>query len=73
MIKNWEKQLENDEKVGIFFVDPSKAFDTINHSLLLAKLKAHDFPNQALNYYKICFAADFREAQLTVLLVAEMR
>ena len=49
MIKNWKKQLENDEKVGIIFMDLSKAFDTINHSLLLAKLKVHGFSNQALS------------------------
>ena len=49
MIENWKKQLDNGEKVGVIFMDLSKAFDTINHSLLLAKLKAYGFSNQALS------------------------
>ena len=48
MIENWKKQLDNGEKVGVIFMDLSKAFDTINHSLLLSKLKAYGFSNQAL-------------------------
>ena len=50
MIENWKKQLDNGEKVGVIFMDLSKAFDTINHSLLLAKLKAYGFSNQVLSW-----------------------
>ena len=49
MIENWRKQLENGEKIGVNFTDLSKAFDTISHSLLLAKLNAYGFSNQALS------------------------
>ena len=48
MIENWKKQLDKGEKVGVIFMDLSNTFDTINHSLLLAKAKAYGFCNQAL-------------------------
>ena len=39
MIENKKKkQLDDSEKVGVIFMDLAKVFDTINCSLLLAKL-----------------------------------
>ena len=43
-----EKKLDNGEKVGVIFMDLSKAFDMINHSLLLAKLQSFCFSDQVL-------------------------
>ena len=43
MIETWKKHLDKGEKIGVILMDLSKAFDTINHSFLLAKLDAHGF------------------------------
>ena len=47
-IENWKKQLDNGGKVGVIFMDLPEAFDTINQSFLLIKLKAYSLSNQAL-------------------------
>ena len=45
-LKNGTKQLNTSEKIGLIFMDLSKAIDTINLSSL-AKLKAYGFSEQA--------------------------
>ena len=48
MIETWKKHLDKGEKTGIILMDLSKAFDTIDHSLLLAKLDAYGFSRTSL-------------------------
>ena len=38
MIETWKESLDNKGYVGGILMDLSKAFDTINHKLLIAKL-----------------------------------
>ena len=48
MIEKWKKSLDNKGHAAAVLMDLSKAFDTINHELLIAKLALYGFSKSAL-------------------------
>lgn len=49
LVKHWKKILDEKGFSGVVLMDLSKAFDTLNHELLIAKLGVYGFKNESLN------------------------
>ena len=49
MVEKWRKTLDGG-KTGAVLTDLSKAFDCIDHNLLIAKLNAYGFEKQSINF-----------------------
>ena len=50
MLENWRKSVDNKGFCGVLLTDLSKAFNCLDHGLLIAKMKAYGFDNNALSY-----------------------
>ena len=50
MIETWRKALDEKKVGGAILTDLSKAFDSLNNELLIAKLEAYGFDKSALRF-----------------------
>ena len=50
MLEKWKKALDKKNLAGALITDLSKAFDCLNHKLLIAKMEAYGFNKESLFY-----------------------
>ena len=52
MLETWKKAIDETKSAGAILTDWSKAFDCLNHDLLIAKFNAYGFDNSSLNFIR---------------------
>ncbi len=51
MTDSWLKALDSGKMVGVTFIDFSKAFDSVNHDILIDKLKTYGCSDSAVSWF----------------------
>ena len=64
MIEKWKTILNEKFKLGALFMDLLKAFDTLDHSLLLAKSSAYGFDNNSLSFVRSYLTNRFQKCKV---------
>ena len=50
MLERWKQSIDKGEYISVMYMNLSKAFDTINHNLLLAELGAYGFIKKGFEF-----------------------
>ena len=66
MLELWKEVLDKGKSVGAIFMGLSKAFDTLNHDLLLENLELTD---SLLITFKVTYAIVYEEQMWTIISV----
>ena len=69
MIEMWKNTLDKEGYVSAIFMVLSKAFDTLNHNLLITKLRAYGFERDSLSFMKSCLKDRQQRFLLITILV----
>ena len=64
MIEKWKHAFDKGKKVSTIFMGISKAFDTVNHNLLLAKLNAYGFSFNAIKFIQSYLLERFQRVNI---------
>ena len=64
MIESWKFRLNNGPKVGVIILDLFKAFDSMNHELLLTKLKAYGLDSNSATFMKSYLTNRFQRCKI---------
>ena len=70
MFEKWKNTLAKGDFVCTMFMDLSKAFDTMNHDLMIAKSGAYDFQKDALSFMKSYLAKRRQRVRVNSIFVA---
>ena len=64
MIENWKTQLNQRDKFGVIIMDLSKAFETLNHNLLIEKPKVYGLDLNAALFIKGCLTNRYQRCKI---------
>ena len=53
-----------DHKVGVIYMDLSKAFDSLNHELLIAKLKCYGLDQHTVEFFRSYLANQYQYCKI---------
>ena len=65
LIEKWKITLDKNGYAGAVLMDLSKAFDTLNHDLLLAKLNAYGFSKDSLTLIRSYFKNTWQRTKIS--------